>query len=255
MSPIIILVIVILLCSIVGGGVYWTSKEKDGQTDGVDSTGGSTAAAEALAAANALSAANAALASLGESCSVNMCRSPLVCDEYSMICGHAPVPVPVPVPVYTFQISHMSSEGYLIPCDVKGFDLAGAQIDFLNSHTIITPHDGHGVRDVNDISSLFRNKNLCNDDIFYNTPRYENFRLGRVTVGTQLFSVTVPKNIDGTYRQVAYFEILWSKPRAMPGLTILKNNEVVFQDVNSFIHDQAIIHGINKFTKRYDLSL
>jgi hypothetical protein len=128
MSPIIILVIVILLCSIVGGGVYWTSKEKDGQTDGVDSTGGSTAAADALAAAEALAAAdalaatnttdatdaaalatanaaaaaaaanaaaaNAALASLGESCSVNTCESPLVCNEYSMKCANAPVTPP-----------------------------------------------------------------------------------------------------------------------------------------------------------------
>jgi hypothetical protein len=243
----IILVIVILLCLIVGGVLYW--KRKDLFGTGEDDDAAALAAAEAEAAA----AAAAAKAALGESCSVKTCESPLVCDEYTMICGHAPVPVPAPV--YTFQISHMSSEGYLIPCDVKGFDLAGAQIDFLNSHTVITPHDGHGVRDVNDISSLFRNKDLCNDDIFYNTSLYENFRLGRVIVGTQLFSVTVPKNIDGTYRQVAYFEILWSKPRAMPGLTILKNNEVVFQDVNSFIHDQAIIHGIDKFTKRYDLSL
>jgi hypothetical protein len=51
--------------------------------------------AAALAAAVAAAAADAvADAALGESCSVKMCESPLVCDEYSMTCGHAPI-VPV----------------------------------------------------------------------------------------------------------------------------------------------------------------
>jgi type II secretory pathway pseudopilin PulG len=79
------IVIVILLCSILGGVAYWKLAARQDADD--------AAAVAANAAAEAL-AASEADAALGESCSVKMCESPLVCDEYSMTCGHAPV-VPV----------------------------------------------------------------------------------------------------------------------------------------------------------------
>ena len=87
-NQIIILVIVILLCSILGGVVYWKRADIFGTGEDDD------AAAEKAAAEKAAAEAAAAEA-LGKSCSVEQdCISPLVCDEYSMTCGHAPI-VPV----------------------------------------------------------------------------------------------------------------------------------------------------------------
>jgi len=148
MSMIIILVIVILLCSILGGVAYWKRADLFGTGEDDDAAAEKAAAEKAAAAAtattNAAAAAAAAAATattnaaaaatattnaaaaaaaaekaaaekaaaaatattnaaaavavadaaLGESCSVKMCESPLVCDEYSMTCGHAPI-VPV----------------------------------------------------------------------------------------------------------------------------------------------------------------
>jgi len=98
MSMIIILVIVILLCSILGGVAYWKRADLFGTGEDDDAAAEKAAAEKAAAAATATTNAAAAVAvadaALGESCSVKMCESPLVCDEYSMTCGHAPI-VPV----------------------------------------------------------------------------------------------------------------------------------------------------------------
>jgi hypothetical protein len=128
---IIILVIVILLCSILGGVAYWKRADLFGTGEDDDAAAEKAAAAAEKAAAAATATTNAAAAAaaatattnaaalaadaaakvaaaavaaaaaaavadaaLGESCSVKMCESPLVCDEYSMTCGHAPI-VPV----------------------------------------------------------------------------------------------------------------------------------------------------------------
>jgi len=87
-NQIIILVIVILLCSILGGVVYWKRADIFGTGEDDD------AAAEKAAAEKAAAEAAAAEA-LGKSCSVEQdCISPLVCDEYAMKCAHSPVTPP-----------------------------------------------------------------------------------------------------------------------------------------------------------------
>jgi hypothetical protein len=121
---IILVIAIVLVLIILGGVVYWKRADLFGTGEDDDAaaakaaaeaaaekaaaekaaatatTNAAAAAADAAAKVAAAVAAAAAAAdavadaALGESCSVKMCESPLVCDEYSMTCGHAPI-VPV----------------------------------------------------------------------------------------------------------------------------------------------------------------
>jgi hypothetical protein len=101
---IIILVIVILLCSSISGGVgYWKREDlfgtgEDDDGGGSDTGGGGggsdTGGGGGGSDTGGGGGGSAALAALGESCSVNTCESPLVCNEYSMKCANAPVTPP-----------------------------------------------------------------------------------------------------------------------------------------------------------------
>ena len=100
---VIILVIVILLCSISGGVGYWKREDLFGtgedDDDGGSDTGGGGGGSDTGGGGGGSDTGgggggSAALASLGESCSVNACESPLVCNEYSMKCANAPVTPP-----------------------------------------------------------------------------------------------------------------------------------------------------------------
>ena len=94
MSVIIILVIVILLCSISGGVGYWKREDLFGTGEDDDGGGSDTGGGGGGSDTGGDGGGSAALAFLGESCSVNACESPLVCNEYSMKCANAPVTPP-----------------------------------------------------------------------------------------------------------------------------------------------------------------
>jgi len=91
---VIILVIVILLCSISGGVGYWKREDLFGTGEDDDDGGSDTGGGGGGSDTGGGGGGSAALASLGESCSVNACESPLVCNEYSMKCANAPVTPP-----------------------------------------------------------------------------------------------------------------------------------------------------------------
>jgi hypothetical protein len=84
---IILVIAIVLVLIILGGVVYWKREDLFGTGEDDDAAAEKAAAEKAAAAAAAL----AAKAALGESCSVKTCKSPLVCNEYSMKCANAPV--------------------------------------------------------------------------------------------------------------------------------------------------------------------
>jgi hypothetical protein len=75
---------------------YWKREDLFGTGEDDDDGGSDTGGGGGGSDTGGGGGGSAALASLGESCSVKMCESPLVCDEYSMTCGHAPVTPPPP---------------------------------------------------------------------------------------------------------------------------------------------------------------
>jgi hypothetical protein len=165
-----------------------------------------------------------------------------------------PPPVVIPPeelnPTYTFQISSIHGDRFIMPFEVKAFNFDDVRIDLNDTYTVITPHNGHDRVDPFDISRLF-NDRLEFNAVWWNTKTNGPYPIV-IQIGDQLFSVTIPTLEGDTLRsrQVKYFEITWDQDMRAPGLLILRNDVTVYDD-------EDFNNGSTRqmFTKRYYLPL
>jgi hypothetical protein len=153
-------------------------------------------------------------------------------------------------PTYTFQITSNYGDPFIMPWEVKAFNLNDVRINLQDTYTVIIPHNGHESQSGYDLTRLF-DYNDGFSSVWWNTETDGPHPI-TIYVGDQLFSVTIPSLPGDTLidRQVKYVEITWDQDTRAPGLLILRNGVMVYDDgdVNNGSTRQF-------FTKKYDLSL
>jgi len=165
-----------------------------------------------------------------------------------------PPPVVIPPeelnPTYTFQITSIPGDRFIMPWEVKAFNFDDVRIHLNDTYTVITPHNGHDNVDPFDISRLF-NDRLEFNAVWWNTKTNGPYPIV-IQIGDQLFSVTIPTLEGDTLRdrQVKYFEITFDQDMRAPGLLILRNDVTVYDDGD---FNNGSTRQI--FTKRYYLPL
>lgn len=199
----------------------------------------------------------------------NTCPSPLVCLHESMT--RKPVPVLQNPedwnPVYTFEVSVMSAETFIMPVEIEAFNVYGTKMNLGNAWTILTQHDGKPTsRDRDDLSPLFNGDKINESYIYWATTTEwctttcgiitgirNNHGIITGTSGTRLFSITSPES-TGTQqidRQVGRFEITWTEESRRCGFKIWRNDVAVYEDVVGTLP----IDRTPLITKIYDLPL
>jgi len=248
MSPIIILVIVILLCSISGGVGYWKREDLFGtgedDDDGGSDTGGGGGGSDTGGGGGGSDTGgggggSAALASLGESCSVNACESPLVCNEYSMKCANAPVTPP-------FGDSSINYTSL----SQAGRDAIGSgwtQIKYLpgTSTTWFPGRDNLLVYDGTEFlftTGDFSRWLIC-DQSAVNGEHYDNTTPRTIKKSSIR---TVPYQVDWYYREPAYFEHPDPWVSLEGHAVSIVSNTVMYAE-NNTTHHSASIHSTGMY--------